>query len=167
MCHRPPPEEQQEVPGLKQEELPVPTVEPHPEPPQEPPPEEDGSAIVYEIPREPLRLGGVEFGVSLGKWGGWGDCNEVPAGFEGLLEVQGAMGKPGGAGAVWGRGPWPRFVLGGPFGVWGSSSTLMGLNEPLPRAVGGSHTPPIPLQAAQPADPPLSPPCRGAPGAHW
>lgn len=50
------------MPGLKQEEPPVPTVEPPPELPQDPLPEEDGLAIVYEIPREPLRLAGESLG---------------------------------------------------------------------------------------------------------
>lgn len=68
--------EEDEVLGLKQEEMPLPAAEPPPqptpEPPREPPPpplaeDPDGgdvSAIIYEIPKEPERSRAWGLGVT-------------------------------------------------------------------------------------------------------
>ncbi|XP_074785977.1 zinc finger protein 653 [Athene noctua] len=47
--------QEDEVLGLKQEEVPLPAAEPPPQPPPEPPGSRDVSAIIYEIPKEPER----------------------------------------------------------------------------------------------------------------
>ncbi|KAM6307859.1 uncharacterized protein O3Q21_012418 [Podargus strigoides] len=76
--------EEDEVRGLKQEDVPLPAAEPPPQPPPEPPQElhppalledtdgGDVSTIIYEIPKEPERSGGQGLGVTQGPKGGQG-----------------------------------------------------------------------------------------------